>query len=470
MSYARWLAANNEANRATTVVWPVIINDLNYVAQYWNQTGFDLWEEGKSSLYCTFELPFPNIQLVSGSSFFTIQNQHRALVEGSQVAATLGLNCSNCDSQAPEILCFLQSFWNGEYVTSNINVNNGRSGKDAASILGPIAVFDIDAACDYAGFQPCNRRSLANFKVLTDSFRDIYTINSGIPTGQAVAIGRYPEDIYYSGNPWYLCTLAAAEFLYDAVAQFKAQQSLTVDETNKAFFEDIHPSIQVQSYTPSSANSSFDNILSSMTTYADGFVSLVQKYLPANDSISEQYSRENGTALSAYDLTWSFASFVTMAERRAGYYPTSWNTTAAAPAPSTCQATSAQGSYVPAIAAGAPNSTQSCTVNVLFRMNASTYFGENIYMTGNDSVLGNWDTSNADPLNPGNYTSDRPLWYLYIDLPASSTVSYSYVRQESDGSYLYETGNRTLVMPTCGSASLTEEDAWVGQTGTSSSR
>ena len=207
-----------------------------------------------------------------------------------------------------------------------------------------------------------------------------------------------------------------------------------------------------------------------MTTYADGFISLVQKYLPANNSISEQYSRENGTALSAFDLTWSFASFVTMSERRAGYYPASWNTSAAALAPSTCQPSSAQGTYVPAIAAGAPNGTQTCTVDVLFRVNATTYFGENIYITGNDSTLGDWDTSNADPLNPGNYTSERPLWYVYLDLPADTTVSYSYVRQESDGSYLYETGNRTVTVPACKGTSVTQEDAWVGPTGTPSSR
>ena len=207
-----------------------------------------------------------------------------------------------------------------------------------------------------------------------------------------------------------------------------------------------------------------------MTTYADGFVSLVQGYLPANNSISEQYSRENGTALSAFDLTWSFASFVTMSQRRAGYYPASWNTSAAAPAPSICQATSAQGTYAPAIAAGAPNGTQSCTVDVLFRVNASTYFGENIYLTGNDSALGDWDTSNADPLNPGNYTSKRPLWYVYLDLPADSTISYSYVRQESNGNYLYETGNRTVTVPACNSTSVTQEDTWVGPTGTPSSR
>lgn len=163
---------------------PIISNDLSYVGQYWNQTGFDLWEE------------------ISGSSFFTIQNQHRSLVKGATLAKTLDVTCTGCD-RAPEILCFMQSFWNGQYLVANINANDGRSGKDANTILGPIAVFDIDAYCDSLTFQPRNSKSLANFKVLIDAFRSIYTINAGIPKNSGVAVGRYPEDTYQGGSAWY---------------------------------------------------------------------------------------------------------------------------------------------------------------------------------------------------------------------------------------------------------------------------
>lgn len=34
----------------------------------------------------------------------------------------------------------------------------------------------------------------------------MYSINSGIAQGVAVAVGRYAEDTYYGGNPWYLNT------------------------------------------------------------------------------------------------------------------------------------------------------------------------------------------------------------------------------------------------------------------------
>lgn len=35
IAYANWLINNGYASTASTVVWPIIQNDLNYVAQYW---------------------------------------------------------------------------------------------------------------------------------------------------------------------------------------------------------------------------------------------------------------------------------------------------------------------------------------------------------------------------------------------------------------------------------------------------
>lgn len=156
INYSKWLINNGYTTTASSLIWPIIQNDLSYVAQYWcvrdliayflilslfdvrNSTGFDLWEE------------------VSGSSFFTINAQHRALIEGSALALQLGKSCTYCDSQAPQILCFLQSFWSSSqgYIVANINQNNGRTGKDANSILGSIQTFDPMAGCDATTFQP----------------------------------------------------------------------------------------------------------------------------------------------------------------------------------------------------------------------------------------------------------------------------------------------------------------------------
>jgi glucoamylase len=126
ITYARWLLSTRskeDAAEARDKVWPVVQNDLTYVAQYWNDTGFDLWEE------------------VRGSSFFTTAVQHRALVEGAALGKQLGKDVSNYVSQAPNILCFLQTYWNGKYAVANINTESGfsRTGIDSNTVLTSIA-------------------------------------------------------------------------------------------------------------------------------------------------------------------------------------------------------------------------------------------------------------------------------------------------------------------------------------------
>jgi len=119
---------------------------------------------------------------------------------------------------------------------------------------------------------------LATHKVVVDSFRNLWPINHNASAPDAVLIGRYPEDTYFGGGAWPLCTLGAAELLYDAVAQINQTGTLSIDEESLGFFQDIYPSANVSKYT----GGVMDEILAAMTTYADGFVTAVQVcyYLP----------------------------------------------------------------------------------------------------------------------------------------------------------------------------------------------
>ncbi|KAJ5226860.1 uncharacterized protein N7469_006866 [Penicillium citrinum] len=324
IAYGNHLLSSGKQSVVKSNIWPIVQNDLNYVAQYWNQTGFDLWEE------------------VQGSSFFTIAAQHRALVEGIAFAKSLGETCDGCTSQAPQVLCFLQSFWNGTAVISNF-ADAGRSGLDINSILSSIQVFDPSATCDDSTFQPCSGRALLNHKAVIDSFRSIYKVNSGKGSGSAVALGRYAEDTYQGGNPWYLSNLAAAEQLYDALYQWKKQGILTITQTSLPFFQDLDSTARVGNYSASS--STYSSITKAVRTYADGFISVVQQYTPSNGSLAEQFSRDNGTPISARDLTWSYASFLAASDRRNGIVPVSWGASRANQVPTQCQGSSASGSY-----------------------------------------------------------------------------------------------------------------------------
>ncbi len=80
------------------------------------------------------------------------------------------------------------------------NTGGGRSGKDANTALASIHTFDPAAGCDAVTFQPCSDKALSSLKVYIDTFRSIYSVNSGIASNAAVATGRYPEDVYMGGN------------------------------------------------------------------------------------------------------------------------------------------------------------------------------------------------------------------------------------------------------------------------------
>jgi glucoamylase len=431
----------------------------------------DLWEE------------------VNSMSFFTVAVQHRALVEGSTFAKRVGASCSWCDSQAPQILCYMQSFWTGSYI--NANTGGGRSGKDANTVLASIHTFDPEAGCDDTTFQPCSPRALANHKVYTDSFRSVYAINSGIAQGVAVSAGRYPEDSYYNGNPWFLTTLAAAEQLYDAIYQWKKIGSITITSTSLAFFKDIYSSAAVGTYA--SGSSTFTAIINAVKTYADGYVSIVETHAMNNGSLAEQFDKSSGSSLSARDLTWSYAALLTANMRRNGVVPPSWGASSANTVPSSCSMGSATGTYSTAratswpstLTSGSPDSTTTtagsgttttttttsttttaCTkptsVAVTFDEIATTTYGENVYIVGSISQLGNWDTSSALPLSASKYTSSNHLWYATINLPAGTTFQYKYIRKESDGSIVWESDpNRSYTVPSgCGVSTATENDTW----------
>lgn len=251
------------------------------------------------------------------------------------------------------------------------------------------------------------------------------------------------------------------------MAQWTQAEVLDIDSTSLPFFSAIFPAAEIQCYAPGT-NDDFEAILAAVTAYGDSFVSIVEQYTPSDGGLAEQFSRENGTVISAIDLTWSYASFVTMSHRRSGQFPASWGALSATPPPSTCTGTSLAGTYAPATAAGAPNITTSCQVSVTFNVNATTYFGENIYVIGNTTELGSWDFANADPMDAGDYTAERPLWFFDILLAAGEVASYQYVRMEDcEQPNIFENVNRTVTVPACGGAAIIVEDAWEGNVGTS---
>ncbi|KAF8674926.1 1,4-alpha-D-glucan glucohydrolase [Rhizoctonia solani] len=399
-------------------IWPAIKLDLDYVAQFWNaQSGYDLWEE------------------VYGSSFFTLAASHRSLRQGAALATKLGYAplAKTYTTQAANVLCFLQSFWDptGSYIISNINSADGRTGLDVNSILTSVHNFDPEAGCDGDTFQPCSDRALRNHKAVVDSFRSIYAINGNYSKSEGVAVGRYAEDVYYNGNPWYLATFAAAEQLYYATYQWIKLGKIEITSLSLPFFQQIYPTAKVGSYSVVSKDGL--GILFAVRNYADQFVVVNKKFVGPKGGLAEQFDRATGLPTSAVDLTWSYASAITAFDARSFKLPESWGAKGLNPPTGTCQA-----QPIPKVA-------------VTFNLVSDS---TNAYVVGQLAELGVWDPAKAVQLQ-----GTSPNWSVTVQLPIASTFEFKFIRKNADGSIWWES-DPNLRYSTPANGTLVINETW----------
>ena len=113
-----------------------------------------------------------------------------------------------------------------------------------------------------------------------------------------------------------------AEQLYDALIVWRAESCLTVTNISLAFFQQFLPLLAVGTY--SSSSTTYTTLINAVKNYADGFLVINAKYTPADGSMAEQFSRKDGTPLSAAHLTWSYASTLSAFAARNGSVSPSW--------------------------------------------------------------------------------------------------------------------------------------------------
>ena len=189
---------------------------------------------------------------------------------------------------------------------------------------------------------------------------------------------------------------------------------LNVTSTSLAFFQQFSSGVSAGTYASSS--STYQTLTAAIKTFADGFLAINAKYTPSNGGLAEQFSKSDGTPVSAVDLTWSYAAALTSFAARDGKTYASWGA-AGLTVPSQCSSGGSGGN----------------TVAVTFNVQATTVWGgehfcscscerieamlnvpaENIYITGSVDALQNWSPDNALILSAANY----PIWsstYLYF--------------------------------------------------------
>jgi glucoamylase len=117
-------------------------------------------------------------------------------------------------------------------------------------------------------------RTAATVRSLECLFASLYPINGG---REVPAIGRWAQDRFFDGNPWFPVTLGFAEYHYRLAA-------LTGDATARA--------------------------------RGEAYMSLIREVAPDTDDLPEQFDRKTGAPVSSPALTWSSVAFIAAAAAR----------------------------------------------------------------------------------------------------------------------------------------------------------
>ncbi len=94
------------------------------------------------------------------------------------------------------------------------------------------------------------------------------------------------------------------------------------------------------------------------------------------------------------------------------------------------------------------------TVPVTFNANATTSWGQNVFVVGSIPSLGSWNANNAIALSAATY----PIWSGTATLPSNTYFEYKYVKKNPDGTVTWESGtNRSY---TTSVSAITLNDTW----------
>ncbi|MBS1960043.1 MAG: hypothetical protein JST80_11255 [Bdellovibrionales bacterium] len=246
----------------------LIKRDLEYVAHHWGESSYDLWEEERAMHY------------------YTLTAQMVALTKGAKLAKVMDDNggATFYGQQAVAIQNYLKLFIDPNTGIIKYAINKVVPLPHKKSPLDVAVLLIANQTFDGKYYVPM-KETVATMNALTKVFKNIYPINKDtkLPNGQPLgtAIGRYPEDVYSGfdfggGNPWFISTLALAEFACNmdkagyAPGQHQQLRNLAMAQFNR-----------------------------------------VLKHLPPNGTMSEQFRRDNGFEQGAHDLTWSYTSYIT---------------------------------------------------------------------------------------------------------------------------------------------------------------
>ena len=159
------------------VLKKLLEKNIDYIKKNIYQKNFDLWEE------------------VSGYHFYTSYLQLIVLLQTDKQY--------NNTTAIKHLQDLLDRFQKDDHIISSIETGHNRKFLDASVLM---SFLHSDTHPEH-WLPRCNKL----ISMLKKEFNTIYPFNNYSKTDW---FGRYPEDVYYGGNPWVICTMAKLTFEY----------------------------------------------------------------------------------------------------------------------------------------------------------------------------------------------------------------------------------------------------------------
>jgi glucoamylase len=259
LALLRWMSGLDRTVAAQAA--QLIRADLAFAAAHWRTPSFDIWEEEQGSHYYT--LCVAGAALEEGAAWLEDSGERRV--------------AHHYRTESGEIWRSLDEFWAPaeEYFRSRVLSGGAASRKelDIAVILA--AIHAQRTGTRHSVHDPRMHATLARLEAL---FSDAYPINHKRDARRGPAMGRYANDVYYSGGAYYFATLGAAEFCFRAAAGGSG---------SRAWIE-----------------------------RGDAYLETVRAFTPAGGELSEQFDKSTGAQTSARHLAWSYAAFISCVTAR----------------------------------------------------------------------------------------------------------------------------------------------------------
>lgn len=263
LALLRWLAVAAFPPATHAAIAALLRTVLASTHRHARDACFDIWEEEYGRHY--YHACVTAAALAAGAEW-------SAAVEGDAAVAQA------YRGTAGQLRQELDDFWMPQdafYRSRFVAGGDPDKTLDSAVLLASVHAGDDGMAGAHTARDPRLHAALARLEAY---FAQAFPINHVRPAGVGVALGRYPHDIYYSGGAWPICTLAAAELCFRASAG-SAQAAAWVAR-------------------------------------GDGFLSALQRLVPAGGVLAEQYDPEHGTVAATPQLGWSDAAFITACHAR----------------------------------------------------------------------------------------------------------------------------------------------------------